>query len=279
MKHVDLKRLAGAGAALLLTAAGAAALPPAPHHTLFGTIRDNLGHPLAGGEVAVLTAAGLVDRAPVTLGGVPGQNYQLHLPMDAGATGTPYRPTAMLPLMPFTMRVTLNGATYLPTRFQGGATVNLGEPGGRTRLDLFLGLDSDGDGLPDDWERDVLDSDPADGLRTLADVRPGDDADGDGLSNLAEYVAGTYAFERADGLALEIVEVNPYRVRLRFLSITGRTYRVRTQGPEGWAETPFALAEGGNEGTVWTAAAVGYRDVYVARAPGAAHGVYQLSVQ
>jgi len=51
--------------------------------------------------------------------------------------------------------------------------------------------DSDDDGLPDDWEQQIIDADETDDITALAHVNPGDDFDGDGESNLAEYDNGT----------------------------------------------------------------------------------------
>jgi hypothetical protein len=47
--------------------------------------------------------------------------------------------------------------------------------------------DEDGDGLPDDWEQQIVDADTSDDILTEKDVSPADDFDGDGLSNGWEY--------------------------------------------------------------------------------------------
>ncbi|WP_372682051.1 LamG-like jellyroll fold domain-containing protein, partial [Desulfosarcina sp.] len=52
-------------------------------------------------------------------------------------------------------------------------------------------VDVDFDGLPDDWEQQIVDADPGDGITSIADVLPGDDFDGDGLTNTDEWGAGT----------------------------------------------------------------------------------------
>jgi hypothetical protein len=50
--------------------------------------------------------------------------------------------------------------------------------------------DSDGDGLPDSWEEQIVDADPDDEITSIWDVLPGDDFDGDGTSNRIEYLYG-----------------------------------------------------------------------------------------
>jgi hypothetical protein len=225
----------------LLTLA-ARAYPPAPDHTIFGTVRDEVGRVLARGSATVIvnTAAGEVARCPIELTGEPGVNYTLRLPMDSGTIGELYRPTALLPTAGFTIRVVIGTTAYVPIQVSR-IPPTIGQPGQRTRLDLTLGIDSDGDGLPDAWEQLLIDNDRTGRLRTLADVRPGDDLDGDGLTNLQEFLLGTYALDPADGIALSIVEaVNGY-ARLRFATIAGRTYTVRASTDlKTWTAQTFA---------------------------------------
>lgn len=49
-------------------------------------------------------------------------------------------------------------------------------------------IDTDGDGLPDWWELQIIDADPNDGITGFADVLPGDDFDEDRISNIVEYL-------------------------------------------------------------------------------------------
>jgi len=56
--------------------------------------------------------------------------------------------------------------------------------------------DADGDGLPDWWEMQIVNSDPNDNLITVQDVCPGDDFDGDGVCNRDEYIRGTSPTDR-----------------------------------------------------------------------------------
>ncbi len=228
--------LAGALAAL-----SSPAYPPAPHHTIFGLVRDELGNPIesAAAEVILETASGVQLAARIVPGLKPGVNYDLAVPMDAGIAGAPYRPTALQPTVPFKIRVRIGAATYLPIEMRGDYS-RLGEPARQTRLDLTLGEDADGDGLPDAWERALLAS--GGGLLTLDDIRPGDDFDKDGLSNLAEYISGNYAFDPKDGFTLEILPGTDSRPRLEFLAITGRTYTVLASADcRDWMPVSFAI--------------------------------------
>ena len=92
--------------------------------------------------------------------------------MAAGLTADAYKPTALSPLVPFKIYVRIGQVNYLPIQMKGNYA-ELGQPSGRTRLDLTLGEDLDGDGLPDAWERAILALlGPGKGL---GDVNPNDD--------------------------------------------------------------------------------------------------------
>ena len=234
--------------AAVLLGATARAYPPAPDHVLYGTVRDELGRPLAAGSAVVIvsTAAGEIARTPIARGTEPGANYQVRLPVDLGSMGVAYKPTALLPTSPFTIRVLMGGVVYLPIEVSRvGPT--LGQPGKRTHLDLTLGVDSDNDGIPDAWERALIERDSSGRLRTLADIKPGDDLDGDGLTNLQEYLIGTYALDRVDGLALEVLAVENSRARLRFTTVPGRVYTLRSStNLNEWSPQTFALSAAGD---------------------------------
>jgi hypothetical protein len=214
--------------ALALTPA-AQAFPPAPFHRVYGVLRDDRGNPLqSGAGIVILSGAGNQEivRAPSDTSVGPGLNYSLSVPMDAATTPELYTVSALRPSLPFTIRVVRNGVSFVPIQMVG-ATWTIGEPGAMTRLDLTLGIDSDGDGLPDAWEMDIINSDQTGRFRTLADISPGADIDGDGLTNMQEYIAGTYALEKLDGLRLEILGIANGLAHLRFVAVTGRTYQIK----------------------------------------------------
>lgn len=220
------------------------AFPPAPHHTFYGMVRDQMGDPLVvtNAEVIFETLTGTQVKTMIVPQLSPGQNYQLNVPMDGGLTADNYKPTAMRPTVAFRMKVKIGAVTYLPIEMTGNFS-NLGQPAKSTRVDLTLGEDLDGDGLPDAWERSLI---AMLGLSGLHDINPNDDADADGLTNLQEYLAGTYAFDPADGFRLNITGFESGQPLLEFLAIRGRTYVLySSEDMNTWQPMEFRLAEEG----------------------------------
>jgi len=235
------RRLPLCGAALLL-GIGLQAYPPTPDHVIYGQVRDRFGNPLQTDSAVVFleTTSGTQLNTAVIPGFGPGVNYQLPVPMDAGLAAGLYKPTALRPMVPFTLKVKIGQTTYLPMEMNANYS-NLGAPAGRTRIDLTLGEDSDGDGLPDAWERALI---AASGRPlTLADVRPNDDFDGDGLSNLQEYLAGTYAFDPQQGFELHLLASDGNASALEFVAVRGRAYTLEGSADfTEWQPLPFRVA-------------------------------------
>jgi hypothetical protein len=227
----------------LLLAATAHAYPPAPHHEVYGMLRDSFGTPFDSGNARVFLedGNGIVHEGVVSRGMGDGTNYSIIIPMDSGRTPDLYKPSAMRQFTPFTIRVLSGGRNHVPMEIVG-STLQLGAPAARTRLDITLGVDSDGDGLPDEWERTLIAM--LGGNLTLADIRPEDDSDGDGMTNLQEYLAGTYPWDYEDRLALDILEVRNGRAVLEFMVIDGREYIVHgSTDLKNWAPVNFRIPD------------------------------------
>lgn len=198
------------------------AFPPALPHTIYGMARDEYGNPLRTNATIVLTtSSGATVTAIVDPEDEPGVNYRLVVPLDAGVKSDTYKDGALQASVPFRIRVTINNATFLPLEMTGDYSL-LGQPGKQTRIDLTLGEDTNGNGLPDAWERAML---AARGwTNSLADLKAGSSPGGNGITLLQEYVAGTYGFEDANGLNLNIVRFEAGAPVFEFLAVRGRSY-------------------------------------------------------
>jgi hypothetical protein len=125
-----------------------------------------------------------------------------------------------------------------------GNTSKMGMPGETTFLDLTIGEDIDGDGLPDAWERGIASITG----KSIEQIGPNDDSDGDGLSNLQEYISGSYAFDKNDGVIIQMKDISSDMVRFEFLAITGRTYSLEISHDfKEWKKTNFKLAANDDE--------------------------------
>ena len=145
----------------------------------------------------------------------------------------------------FTLGIVLHDVTYYPLEMSTPRTV--GRPGQRVRLDLTLGVDSDGDGIPDAWEQSQLYAGgilPGPEGWDLSQLDRDGDFDGDGLSNWHEYIAGTFAADATDYLALQIIAASAEHAQLRFFGIHGKTYSLESSTDlQTWTAATFLLID------------------------------------
>jgi hypothetical protein len=202
----------------MFMAARGLAFPPAPHHLFYGMVRDEYGTPIdaPGAQVILVSASGQQVKTLINPGVQPGVNYKLEVPMDAGLTSDLYKPTAMQPTMPFQILVVINGRTNLPIELKGNFA-EMGKPGKQSLMNLTMGEDANGDGLPDAWER-LINPD-------ISKVKPGD-VSANGLTRLQEYLAGIYPVDDSEGLRLTISGLHDGEPLMSFLAIQGRSYTV-----------------------------------------------------
>ncbi|MEY3897041.1 MAG: hypothetical protein RLZZ214_2562, partial [Verrucomicrobiota bacterium] len=136
------------GLLCLLVSGVASAFPPAPYYSLYGIVRDQVGQTITaeGVEIILLKGGVEIGRAPVTSNRLD-QSYELNMRLDQNRSGTVfYSDKAVAAQGLFSLVVSMNGVSYYPIEVNG--TLKAGKGGERVRLDLTLGEDKDGDGLP-----------------------------------------------------------------------------------------------------------------------------------
>lgn len=255
---------------LLVSALGLQAFPPAPYYTLYGMVRDQVGQALdVDGAVLILLKDGLeVGRAPVTTP-VIDQNYELRIRIDANKPNSSlYSSSAVEAGGLFSLVVEMNGQFFYPIEVAGDLTAGIGAD--RTRLDLTLGADLDGDGLPDAWEEWQLYQAgylPDENYEWPIDLITRDgDFDGDGSSNYIEYIAGTFAGDASESFSLEIKEKTAARVRFEFYGITGKVYTIERSASlstDDWERVAFTIGAPGVGDLTYQADSVGIRSAFV----------------
>ena len=225
----------------------ARAFPPAPHHLLFGTVRNEYGTPIITDQVQILLQTPNGSQLLTTV--VPGlgfdMNYVMEVPMDAGLSTNLYEPEAMIAGMTYTMYVVVGTTTNLPIEM-AGAMYTIGQPGQQTRVDLTLGVDSNGDGIPDAWELAFLASIGSN--LNLTNLNPSLRLTADGLTLWEEYLAGTYPFDPQQPFVLSLVALNSGAPLLQFTGMTGRYYTLLgSPDLQAWTSLSFYVpAEGTN---------------------------------
>ena len=250
-------RLAARCCALVLTTAAtlflpqaALAFPPAPHHVIYGLIKDQYGTPLMTDQAQVIlitpTGVQLMTTVVPELGFQI--NYQLEVPMDAGLTADPYEPNALMAGANFSMLVVLGGTTNLPIQMAGNLA-QLGQPGQQNRIDLTLGVDANGDGIPDAWELAYL-SELGSSLG-LANINANSRIGPNGLTLLQEFLAGYYPYDPTDTFTLQLLSVSGGSALVQFTATTGRYYSLLGSGDlRSWVPLSFRLPAEGPSGPI-----------------------------
>ncbi len=238
--------------ALLSLPLAALAFPPAPHHLIYGTARDEYGTPLmtSDAEVVLTTPTGVWLTTTVMPGIGFGMNFQLEVPMDAGLTPDPYEANALLPSAPFTMLVVIGETTNLPIQMTAGY-LRMGQPAQESRIDLTLGVDSNGDGLPDEWELAYLAT--IGSSLSLSNLTSGMVVGPNGLTLLQEFLLGTYPFDPQQPFLLSVISPNHGSPVLQFTTMTGRYYTLYGSADlKTWTPINFLMPSDGTGGTAYS---------------------------
>ena len=223
--------------------------PPAPFHTLYGLVKDPYGTPIVSPDVHIVlvTSTGTPIEAEVIPGIAPGVNYQLKVPMDAGLTPITYKPTAYPAAAPFRLFVVMGGATNLPIQMAGDFS-HLGQPSRSTRLDLTLGVDSNGDGIPDAWENAILGA--LGSSLTIDQVNGNSLVLGDGRTLMQAYLAGGNPLAGGSSLTLTLVDYQAGSPLLQFPVTTGHSYTLLGSADlKHWTTLSFRVPAEGPSGS------------------------------
>jgi hypothetical protein len=232
-------------AAALLVYLPAQAYPPSPYHLVYGIVRDEYGTPLMNGQARILlvSTGGSQSQTTIQPNLAVDVNYQLPVPMDTLLKPDLYRPNALPVAAGFRMYVVIGNVTNVPI-ISTSTTNYLGQPTRMTRIDLTLGVDSNGDGIPDAWELAFLAAIGSD--LTLADLNAGLDVAHDGRTLLQEYLLGSAAFNPANPFAVRMVDFNGGASILEFPTEASQSYTVLgSTNLQQWAVLPFRLTREG----------------------------------
>ena len=226
------------------------AFPPAPYYTIYGDARDQYGILIPAGSASVVLYANGKETAREALTNTPGDdfNYQIRVRIDMlRENSASYSSQALNTGKIFTIGIESGGKIFYPLEMATPPAI--GSASDRRRLNLTLGVDSDGDGLPDAWEESQLYQGGVlpgtDGWDLSLIDRTGD-LDRDGVSNGTEYLAGTYAADASSVLGLQIKEKLETAVRLEFYAIYGKSYVLQASSDlKQWSDATFVLTPPG----------------------------------
>jgi hypothetical protein len=268
------------GVALLFTAVGSLmAFPPAPYYTIFGDVRDEFGSLVPSGATVIFYYQSKeMARYPITAVAGQDYNYQIRMRLDMNSAGTAvYNSIAVQSGFPYSLKVDIGGVNYLPIEISSKAPT-VGAAADRKRLDLTLGVDTDLDGLPDAWERTVLQR-LGFPLTDLGRITPNGVLEGDGLTNLQKYISGTYSGDTAQSFYLKIKDVTDTDVGVEFYTLTNKVYSIEKSADLAtWAPVSFTVGLG-SAVSVYTATGT---EVVGARIPwvsGEEKAFYRLKVR
>jgi hypothetical protein len=219
----------------------ARAFPPAPYYTIYGDVRDENGLliPAEGAAVVLYQNSKEIFWQDLISSGSKDYNYQMRIDMLRSST-TSYSSIALGIGTTYTLGGSVGGHVYSPIEVKNAPAV--GGASDRKRLNLTLGIDSDGDGLPDAWEESQLYQAgyPYGNGWDLSLIDRDGDLDGDGVSNWQEYLAGTYAGDKASVLSLKIKEKLESSARLEFYAMYGKTYSIEvSENLKEWVAVDF----------------------------------------
>jgi hypothetical protein len=233
------------GIVMCLTSGKAPAFPPAPYYTIYGDVRNEDGTLVPAGAFLIFSYESKeVARYPITETLGKDYNYEIRMRVDMNAGGTAaYHSIAARTGQAYTLKVDVGGVAYVPIELSRAQPV-VGTAADRKRLDLTLGVDTDLDGLPDSWERAMLQR-LGYPLTDLYRITPEGVLGADGLTNLQRYISGTYSSDTTQSFYLKIKEVTDKDVAVEFFSLANKFYSIEMSSDlSSWMPVDFAITSG-----------------------------------
>ncbi len=236
---------------------------PQPSCLIYGMARNQYGWPLESGTVTITLTNGVSFQKDIAIID-PTVNFIVPLPLDDGK-GTPYEDDVAIRGETFTLTIEAYGIS------SGIIQTNLpsvGEPGAVIYVKATAGTDTDGDGIPDEWEWEFVEN--SDGaLTNINQIIATDDFDNDGMDNLTEYRSGTLAFLDYDYFYLE--QTHPAaneRIGITFFAEQGFSYTpyaatTLQQTDVEWKPCNYALTPDGPWETSFLTGNYQYRTIYI----------------
>jgi len=229
------------------------------------------------------TPSGQQYVAPISPGvtDVPGVNYKLKVPLDSGSAPDLYQPGVLLPAASYKLFVIIGSVTNVPIEM-GSNYFSLGEWAKSARINLTLGVDSNGDGLPDAWEYAFMmmigTNLPLSSINGNTILTP------DGTTLRQNFILGTTLFDPGNPFRVIFIGFNGASPILQFPTISGRSYNI--QGSSDlltWSPVSFKLPTdglGAPTRSFYFASSTAPIQVYVAPPPlGTARQFYRIQVQ
>jgi hypothetical protein len=255
------------------------AFPPAPYYTIFGDVRDESGSLVPAGATVIFSYKSKeMARYPISPVTGKDYNYQIRMRLDMNSAGTNvYNSIAVQSGVPYLLQVDIGGVTYLPIEVSVKAPT-VGAAADRKRLDLTLGVDTDLDGLPDSWERALLQR-LGFPLSDLARITPGGILEADGLTNLQKYISGTFSGDTSQSFYLKVKGATEEEVSVEFYTLTNKFYSIEKSADlVVWTPVSFSLGTG-NPVSVYSATSVGVVEARIPWVSGEEKAFYRLKVR